>query len=96
MIPGLSQNDLGKVDFDEGEAEFHRMESIIYSMTKEERQKPEILNASRRKRIAAGCGMPVSSVNQLMKKYEDAKKMMKKFSDPNKMKHNKLFGGLFQ
>lgn len=96
MIPGISQSDIGQVDFDEGEAEFHRMESIIYSMTKEERQKPELLNASRRKRIAAGCGMPVSAVNQLMKKYDDARKMMKKFSDPNKMKHNKLLGGLFK
>ncbi|MBR3147679.1 MAG: signal recognition particle protein [Eubacterium sp.] len=96
MIPGLSQQDLSQVDFDAGEAEFHRMESIIYSMTIEERQKPEILNASRRKRIAAGCGQPVSAVNQLMRKYDEARKMMKKFSNPNALKHNRLFRGLFE
>ena len=96
MIPGISQSDMGKVDFEAGEAEFHKMESIIFSMTKEERQKPDILNASRRKRIAAGAGVGVNQVNQLIKKYEDARKMMKKFSDPNKMKNSKLFGGLFR
>ena len=95
MIPGISQQDMDKVDFDAGEAEFHRMESIIYSMTREERQKPEILNASRRKRIAAGSGQPVSAVNQLIKKYDEARKMMKKLSNPNALKHNKLFRGLF-
>ena len=95
MIPGISQQDMDKVDFDAGEAEFHRMESIIYSMTREERQKPEILNASRRKRIAAGSGQSVSAVNQLMKKYEEARKMMKKLSNPNALKHNKLFKGMF-
>ena len=95
MIPGISQQDMDKVDFDAGEAEFHRMESIIYSMTREERQKPEILNASRRKRIAAGSGQPVSAVNQLTKKYDEARKMMKKLSNPNALKHNKLFRGLF-
>ena len=96
MIPGISQQDMSKVDFDAGEAEFHRMESIIYSMTREERQKPEILNASRRKRIAAGSGQPVNAVNQLMKKYEEARKMMKKLSNPNALKHNKLFKGMFE
>ncbi len=96
MIPGISQQDMDKVDFEAGEAEFHKMESIIYSMTREERQKPEILNASRRKRIAAGCGQPVSAVNQLMKKYEEARKMMKKMSNPNALKHNKLFKGMFE
>ncbi|MBQ3281478.1 MAG: signal recognition particle protein [Eubacterium sp.] len=96
MIPGISQQDMDKVDFDAGEAEFHRMESIIYSMTREERQKPEILNASRRKRIAAGSGQPVSAVNQLIKKYEEARKMMKKLSNPNALKHNKLFRELFE
>ena len=45
-------------------------EAIILSMTKAERQDPTILNASRRKRIAAGCGQPVSKINSLIKKYE--------------------------
>ncbi len=63
-------------------------------MTYEERRKPEILNASRRKRIAAGSGMSVTKVNQLIKKYEDAKKLMKQMNNPNFMKKSR-FRGLF-
>ena len=77
------------------EKEFKRMEAIIYSMTLEERRNPSILNASRRKRIAQGAGQPVSSVNSLIKKYEDTKKLMKQFSNPGFMKKNKQFRGLF-
>ena len=65
------------------------------SMTKEERQDPSILNASRRKRIAAGCGQPVSKINNLIKRYEETKKMVKQFSNPKAMKRNKMFRGLF-
>ena len=71
------------------------MEAIIYSMTAEERRNPGILNASRRKRIAAGCGQPVSKINNLVKKYEEAKKLMKQFANPGFMKKNKRFRGLF-
>ena len=49
----------------------------LSAMTKEEREDPSLLNASRRKRIATGCGQPVSAVNNLIKKYEEARKMMK-------------------
>ena len=62
------------------------MESIIQSMTKEEDRIRSILNASRRKRIAAGSGQSVNKVNQLIKKYEDMKKMLKQFSRPGAMK----------
>lgn len=55
-----------------------RMEVIINSMTKAEREKPDLLNGSRRARIAAGAGVEVSDVNQLMKKFNETKKMMKK------------------
>jgi signal recognition particle subunit SRP54 len=65
------------------------MEAIIQSMTKEERKKPELLNASRRKRIAAGAGVSVAKVNQLMKKFEDTKKLMKQM---NSGKLGKRFG----
>ena len=58
--------------------EFDRIEAIIRSMTKKERQKPEIINGSRRKRIAAGCGMRVQDVNKLLKNFEESKKMMKR------------------
>ena len=60
------------------EKEFDRIEAIIRSMTKKERQKPEIINGSRRKRIAAGCGMRVQDVNKLLKNFEESKKMMKR------------------
>ena len=71
------------------------MEAIIYSMTIEERRNPSLLNASRRKRIAAGSGQPVSKINNLIKKYEDTKKLMKQFSNPSFMKKNKRLKGLF-
>ena len=53
------------------------MEVIINSMTKAEREKPDVLNGSRRARIAAGAGVSVTDVNQLMKKFNETKKMMK-------------------
>ena len=82
-------------DIERGEKEFRQMEAIIYSMTPAERQNPQILNASRRKRIAAGCGQPVSKINSLIKRYEDTKKLMKQFNNPSFMKKNKRFKGLF-
>lgn len=95
MMPGMSPSQMKGVDLDESEREFHQMEAIIYSMTIAERQNPSILNASRRKRIAAGCGQPVSKINNLIKKYDDMKKMMKQFSNPKAMKKNKMFRGMF-
>ena len=70
------------VDIEKGEKEFIMMEAIIRSMTKEERRNPSILNASRRKRIAAGSGVAVSKVNSTIKKYEESKKMMKQIMKP--------------
>ena len=70
------------------------MEAIILSMTPEERDNPSILNASRRKRIAAGCGQPVSKINQLIKKYEESKKMMKSLTGKGGMgRMNRMFRG---
>jgi len=95
MMPGMNTAQMKDVDLEQGEKEFHQMESIIYSMTREERRDPSVLNASRRKRIAAGCGQPVSKVNNLIRKYEEAKKMMKQFSNPKAMKRNRMFRGMF-
>lgn len=95
MLPGMNTSAMKDVNLEESEAEFKTMEAIIQSMTKEERREPNILNASRRKRIAAGCGQPVSKINNLIKKYEEARKMMKQFSNPGAMKKNKMFRGLF-
>ena len=91
MLPGV-QGKITDDQLDEGEKEFRTMEAIIFSMTPEERRKPEILNASRRKRIAAGAGVSVTKVNSLIKKYEETKKLMKQF---NSGKFGKKFGRRF-
>ena len=95
MLPGVNSKSVSDDEIEKSEKEFRQMEAIICSMTLEERRNPSLLNASRRKRIAAGSGQPVSKINGLIKKYEDAKKLMKQFSNPNFMKKNKRFKGLF-
>ena len=95
MLPGMNSKSVSDDEIEKSEKEFRQMEAIICSMTLEERRNPSLLNASRRKRIAAGSGQPVSKINSLVKKYEDAKKLMKQFSNPNFMKKNKRFKGLF-
>lgn len=95
MLPGMNSKAVSDADIEKSEKEFRQMEAIIQAMTLEERRNPSILNASRRKRISAGCGQPVSKINSLIKKYEDAKKLMKQFNNPNFMKKNKKFKGLF-
>ncbi|MBQ0005679.1 MAG: signal recognition particle protein [Clostridiales bacterium] len=95
MLPGISAADKKNIDIEQSKKELAHMEAIIQSMTKEERANPSILNASRRRRIAAGCGQPVSAINQLIKKYDEMRNMMKKMNDPKFMKKNsKMFRGL--
>lgn len=79
MLPGAGQ--LG--DLAPAEKEMKKVEAIIQSMTKEERKKPEILKASRKKRIAKGSGVEVSDVNKLLKQFEQMKQVMKMFSSGN-------------
>jgi signal recognition particle subunit SRP54 len=93
MMPGMNNKAMKDVDLEGGEKEFVQIEAIIQSMTKEERKDPSILNASRRKRIAAGSGQPVSRINNLIKKYDEARKMMKQFSNAPKFKRNQMFRG---
>lgn len=93
MLPGINNNAANEIDLESGEREFIQMEAIIQSMTKEERKNPSILNASRRKRISAGSGQSVSSINSLVRKYDDARKMMKRFSTAPKSKRNRMFKG---
>jgi len=76
MMPGGSKIDVGDVD----ERQMARTEAIIKSMTKEERTNPQVLNGSRRKRIAYGSGTSVSDVNRLLNQFNSMKKMMKQFS----------------
>ncbi|MBP8644486.1 MAG: signal recognition particle protein [Syntrophobacteraceae bacterium] len=76
MLPGMGMlKELKKAQIDE--KEFIRMEAIINSMTKEERRNAQIINASRRRRIAEGSGTSVPEVNRLLKSYEEARKMMR-------------------
>lgn len=83
MLPGLGGGMFGKagkapdIDSDEAQKKLERMEAIIYSMTTKERKNPDILNPSRKHRIAKGAGVDISEVNKLCKQYEQMKKMMK-------------------
>lgn len=79
MIPGMDKM-MKKVDPEQAEQELKRVEAIILSMTPHERQKPAIINGSRRKRIAMGSGTRVQDVNSLLKQFTEMKKMMKKIS----------------
>ena len=77
MIPGMG-NQLKDIDIDEKELE--KPKAIILSMTKEERRNPDILNPSRKNRIAKGAGVDISEVNRMVKQFEQSKKMMKQMS----------------
>ena len=81
MIPGVGKQ-LKDVDIDE--RQFARIEAIILSMTKREREKPDIINPSRKRRIAAGCGMRVEDVNRLLKQYDTMRKLMKQMKNAGK------------
>lgn len=83
MIPGVGKA-LKNIDIDDDA--FKGVEAIIHSMTPGERENPEIINGSRRKRIAEGSGTTVQDVNRLLKQFEESKKMMKMLSGGNMMK----------
>jgi signal recognition particle subunit SRP54 len=84
MIPGMAQQmpDLGPADFDESELD--RVEAIINSMTPQERRNPDVLNASRKRRIAAGSGVRVQDVNIMLKEFRELSKMMKQLTGGGK------------
>lgn len=82
MIPGIGK---AVKDADINEDAFKHIEAIIYSMTPAERNKPELINGSRRQRIAKGCGQSISEVNKLLKQFEDTRKMMRMMNDKNAM-----------
>lgn len=77
LVSALPGGDKALKDGSVNERALDEMEIIIHSMTKEEREKPEVLNGSRKARIAAGAGVSVFQVNQLLKKFNETKKMMK-------------------
>ena len=78
MIPGVKASDLEGVNMDD--KVFQRMEAIILSMTPYERDNPGVLNSSRKKRIAAGCGLQVVDVNRLLKQFEMLQSMTRQFT----------------
>ena len=89
MIPGVNNKALKGINVDE--KEFDRVGAIIQSMTKAERENPDIIDSSRRKRIAQGSGTNVSEVNKLLKQFKDLRKMMKQFGNIEKqMKKSKF------
>ncbi|HAE86295.1 MAG TPA: signal recognition particle protein [Anaerolineaceae bacterium] len=79
MLPGQYSTVARNVDHNEVEKQLTTVEAIINSMTVQERRNPKILNASRRRRIAAGSGKTVQDVNRLMKQYQDIQKLLKQF-----------------
>lgn len=85
MIPGLkiSKDDRQMISH-EGEKQFKRIEVFIQSMTPEEREHPELMNSSRKRRIASGSGIPIHDVNLYISQFEQMRKMMKGFSDVKK------------
>ena len=92
MLPGMNQAQMKGFDAEKSEKEFIQFEAIIQSRTREERENPQILNASRRRRIAAGSGQPVSKINQLVKRYEESRKVMKSLMGKGGKK-NRMFRG---
>ena len=96
MMPGVGSQ-LAGVDMDEGERSMHRVESIILSITKEERANPGLMNPSRKQRIAKGAGVDIGEVNRLVKQFDQMKKMMKQMPGlmgGGKRKGMKGLGGL--
>ncbi len=88
MLPGMGMlKELKNAQLDT--KELVKVEAIINSMTKEERRKPNILNASRKRRIARGSGTTVQDINKLLKSYEQARKMMRQLTGPTKTKVKK-------
>lgn len=91
MMPGMNTKALKGLDV--SDKDIGRIEAIIRSMTKNERQTPEIIDSGRRKRIADGSGTSIPEVNKLLKQFKETKKMMKKFTEMEKtMKKKGKFG----
>ena len=91
MMPGVKPGALKDAKIDE--KVLAHTEAIIHAMTRKEREKPEIINASRKKRIAAGSGTSVEEVNKLLRQFEQMLKMMKQFTDMGKTRQGKKMLG---
>ncbi|MEW5920689.1 MAG: signal recognition particle protein [Bacillota bacterium] len=93
MIPGMNKAARGMKNLSINEKELVKAEAIVKSMTRQERLQPEIINSSRRRRIAGGSGTTVQDVNRLLKQFGEMKKMLRQFSslDKNRLKKTKGF-----
>jgi signal recognition particle subunit SRP54 len=92
-LPAQMQAKAGHVDMDKAERDIRRKEGIIQSMTPLERRKPELIKATRKRRIAAGAGVHVQEVNRLLNEFEQMQGMMKKMKGGGLMKLMKRMGG---
>ncbi len=92
MMPGGMGGMANAIDPHEAESQFKKTEAILSSMTAEEKQRPKILNASRRRRIAGGSGTQVRDVNQLIKQYQEARRLMKRIKKSGGRGMPSLFG----
>lgn len=91
MLPGVGSK-LKDVDVDE--KQFDRVQAIIFSMTKKERENPDVINPSRKRRIAAGCGMRVEDVNKLLAQYRQMQKMFKQMNSKGARRRFGRMGGM--
>jgi signal recognition particle subunit SRP54 len=92
-LPAQMQAKASQVDMDKAEKDIRRKEGIIHSMTLLERRKPELINATRKRRIASGAGVQVHEVNRLLNEFEQMQDMMKKMKGSGLMKMMKRMGG---
>ncbi len=90
MLPGMKGMNVKDAKIDENQID--RMEAMILSMTPKEREKPDIINGSRKKRIAAGSGTTVEELNRFIKQFEQTQKLMKQFTGGGMKKKRGLFG----
>ncbi|MDC6668752.1 hypothetical protein OEZ84_28875, partial [Leclercia adecarboxylata] len=93
-LPAQLTAKAGQVDMDKAERDIRRNEGIICSMTALERRKPELIKATRKKRIAQGAGVQVQEVNRLLNEFEQMQGMMKKMKGGGLMKLMKKMGGM--
>jgi len=93
-LPSQLTAKAGAVDFDKAEKEMQRKQGIIHSMTPKERSKPDLIKATRKRRIAAGAGVQVQDVNRLLNEFGQMQDMMKKMRGGGLMKMMKKLGGM--
>lgn len=94
LLPGMNKA-MGDIDIDNAEKQLLRVKAIIQSMTAKERANPDLMNPSRKRRIAKGAGVDLAEVNKLVKQFEQMRKMMKQYSGMFRGKHgSNPFGGM--